>query len=369
MIYLSFIIKKINIILIYLILFLVTDLIFSNFIYTKKFKNNCIINKNNFYYLENNCYFKQKYIKNNPAYDVYTNNLGNRYSKKEYDPNLENIFYFGDSFTYGLGLKYEKTYVGIIEKEKNNFNHHNFALQGYSPSVYLYQLNKMINENIFPSKIFLALDFTDIFEEVDRWDYKINYIHPILKNSTQFNNENINKDNDFKYNNFKGSIFIAQTINNFFRSIKLYYKQKTKKNPIIPGQTDLASFLYLGLDELNEAAKKSFKEMSLANRSEKIAETVLKISKLSKEIGSDFYIIIYPWPDTLQYGQKSFNWVNYSNNMCSKVNCKKLINTFNEFDKIKNSNKEWLKKLFILEDLHFNEFGNSVIAKEVLKEF
>ena len=68
----------------------------------------------------------------------------------------------------------------------------------------------------------------------------------------------------------------------------------------------------LELDELNEAAKKSFKEMSLANRAEKITETVLKISNLSKEIGSDFYILIYPWPDTLQYGQKSFNWVNYS---------------------------------------------------------
>ena len=109
--------------------------------------------------------------------------------------------------------------------------------------------------------------------------------------------------------------------------------------------------------------------MSLANRSEKIAETVLKISKLSKEIGSDFYILIYPWPDTLQYGQNSFNWVDYSNDMCLKVNCKKLINTFDEFNKIKDSNNEWLQDLFILEDLHFNEFGNSVIAKEILKEF
>ena len=34
--------------------------------------------------------------------------------------------------------------------------------------------------------------------------------------------------------------------------------------------------------ELNDAAKKSFKEMSLANRAEKITETVLKISNLSK---------------------------------------------------------------------------------------
>ena len=226
MIYFSSIKRKLNVLLIYFFLFLFVDLIFSNFIYKQNFRNNCILNNNNFYYLDKNCYFKQKYIRNIPAYDVYTNNLGNRYSKKEFDPNLKNIFYFGDSFTYGLGLKYEKTFVGLIEKEKKNLNHLNFALQGYSPSVYLYQLNKMINKDILPSKIFLALDFTDIFEEIDVWDYKVNYNNPILKNSKSFIDEDIKKNNDFKYNNFKGSIFIAQTINNFFRNIKLYYKKK-----------------------------------------------------------------------------------------------------------------------------------------------
>ena len=55
--------------------------------------------------------------------------------------------------------------------------------------------------------------------------------------------------------------------------------------------------------------------------------------------------------------------------MCLKVKFKKLINTFEEFYKIKDSNNEWLHDLFILEDLHFNEFGNSIIAKEILKEF
>ena len=81
----------------------------------------------------------------------------------------ENIFYFGDSYTYGLGLDYKKIYVGILEKKLEKYNHLNFGLQGYSPKVYKYQLNKMINDNIFPKKIILALDFTDILENDDRW--------------------------------------------------------------------------------------------------------------------------------------------------------------------------------------------------------
>ena len=369
MFYLSIFKKKIKIILIYISFFLIADIIFSNFIYKNNFKNNCVVNKEKFYYLEKNCNFKQKYIRNSPAYNVFTNNFGNRYSKKKYDKNKKNIFYFGDSFTYGLGLKYEKTYVGLVEKEKINLNHFNFGLQGYSPSVYLYQLNKMLSQDIIPSKIFLGLDFTDIFDEIDRWDYEINNKNPILKTIDNAIVENNNKKDDFKYKNFKGTIFASKVINNFFRNLKLYYKKKTKKFATLPGYTEMGSFLYLDQNELNEGIKKAFNSMSLVDRAEKLKNTVIKISELAEKAGSDFYILIYPWPDTLQYGQKSFNWVNYSTDICSKANCKKLINTCDSFNEIKNSNKDWLQTLFIFDDLHFNEFGNSIIAKEILKEF
>ena len=67
--------------------------------------------------------------------------VGNKSPLKTKDN--ENIFIFGDSFTYGVGLEYEKTFVGMIEKKIKNQNIFNFGVGSYSPSVYLYKLKKI----------------------------------------------------------------------------------------------------------------------------------------------------------------------------------------------------------------------------------
>ena len=53
-------------------------------------------------------------------------------------------------------------------------------------------------------------------------------------------------------------------------------------------------------------------------------------SKLTvEEAGKFSEAIIFPWAETLQYGQNSFNWENYVKQTCDDINCIKLINLFN----------------------------------------
>ena len=40
------------------------------------------------------------------------------------------------------------------------------------------------------------------------------------------------------------------------------------------------------------------------------------MQKIAKNFSSEFYIVVYPWAETLQYGQKEFNWSNYAKNLC-----------------------------------------------------
>ena len=112
--------------------------------------------------------------------------------------------------------------------------------------------------------------------------------------------------------------------------------------------------------------KKKLKTKNLKDRSKKLEETLKEISKLSTTINADFYIIIYPWPDTLVYGQNNFNWENFAAKFC-KNNCTKLVNTFPTFLKFKKNDKFWKKKLFINQDLHHTELGHSLITNEILK--
>jgi hypothetical protein len=361
--------EKIKFFFIYLFLFLISDVIYSNFFFNNNYKSNCLFTFNNLNFLEKNCHFKQKYIRRVSPYNVYTDDLGLRFSGKKFQEDKENIFYFGDSFVYGLGLDYSKTLVGINEKKINKFNHLNFSLQGYSPTVYLYQLKEMIEKKIYPKKIFLSLDLTDVLEEARR---QVNQsavassVNTVFTATSTHQYKNELSGNTFKKKNFKASVFIAQSVNNFFRNIKLFLLKKITKPVLEPGKTFVGSFLYSPVETYSP---KTFEDRNFDEVIDNMKITLSQISALSKKVGAEFYILIYPYPDTMKFGQASFDWEKFAQDSCFESNCKKLINAFPFFNEVKNTNKDWLEKLFIDGDLHHSELGHTIISNLIIKEF
>lgn len=346
----------------YLILFLLIDIFFSNFIYKSDLKFSCVSesNKNGFYNLKKNCKAKEKYIRNVKSYKVLTEENGLRYSGKKFDEKKKNVLLFGDSFTYGLGLDYEKIYAGILENSINNYNFLNFGVIGYSPSVYYYQLKKFVESGQKFSKIILTVDITDFHEEASGWEYNDAWSHPrrIIKKTKI----EIEENDNFKERNFKGSRFIASLINNFFRNIKYNFRMSKSKKNLKPEETSIGNFLY------KETDPKLWAPIGFENSKKKIEDLVKLISEISNNNQADFYILIYPWPDTLEFGQKNFNLENYASNLCLKVNCKSLINTFLDFKKYKYENEDWLNSLYINGDLHLSKIGHQLIADQILKK-
>ena len=130
------------------------------------------------------------------------------------------------------------------------------------------------------------------------------------------------------------------------------------------GHVPWGSFLYMNIEDTDQYLWKPFGfDESIA----KITKNMEEISKMANSINADFYIIIYPWPDTLEYGQKKFNWEKFASNLCEKVSCTKLINLFPDFRYIKESSNDWVDKLYIKQDLHLREFGHKIVAEKILK--
>ena len=104
----------------FILLFFVSDLVFSNFIYKKNVSHRCnkILDNGKFYALQENCNAKMRVISSIKSFKVHIDKYGNRFSGK-YRNNLEKSIYFiGDSQTFGLGSDWENTFVGIIESKK-----------------------------------------------------------------------------------------------------------------------------------------------------------------------------------------------------------------------------------------------------------
>ena len=44
----------------------------------------------------------------------------------------------------------------------------------------------------------------------------------------------------------------------------------------------------------------------------KIEKNIIEIGEIADQLNSEYYIIIMPWPDTLNFGQTEFNWEKYT---------------------------------------------------------
>ena len=359
-------IKLLKFTFIYLFFFLIGDIVFSNFFIKTKIENNCYEQLGDFYRLKKNCYAKEKWIKKSKSYKVYTDENGYRYNgdKKAHLTKDKTAAFFGGSFTYGMGASFEDSFVGLIEKVQKDFNIVNLGVAGYSPTVYNYQLEKLIQKRIIPNKIFLVLDIVDVNNEATNWEITDNASRPVNIEYIPNVKNDEKKFKNFKRKNFKITRMISTSINNFLRSLRFHISklnQEYKK----PELSQYGSFLSKDLKELD---KTFWNPYGFDQAILKIKKGVQNIGEIARNINADFYIIIYPWPDSLEYGQGKFNWEEFAHQLCNDNSCTKLINFFPEFNDLKLSSKNWVNKLYLEDDVHLTVFGHDLIAQKILKE-
>lgn len=353
------------------IIFLLLDIIFSNTIIKNVIKKDCLefieylLNGKKYYTydLEKNCkaFETKRTVK---TYKVFTDENGYRISGKKREKKKDNsVIFLGDSFTYGLGLNYEKTIVGFLENKNINYQLINLAVPGYSPLILKFKLRKILESGIKPKKIFYLMDLTDVHDESNRWIEIDEFKYPvILDNKIQ---KEIKKIFTFG-NNFKMTRLLIYNLNALFRNARKSFNQanfeKLDKNI---GKTQWGNFTHTPYEKLDKNfwINNDFK-IGIKN----IKKNVKSISEMAREINSEFYIVIYPWAETLEYGEKYFSWQKFSTRLCQFSGCTKVVNAFPEFKKIKKNYTFWKKEIYILDDLHLNENGNQMLAEIIYKE-
>ena len=323
---------------------------------------NCYNYEKFYYELKKNCKGKYRFKKSFPIVETITDEMGLRVGKKSpsKNKNKKNIFLFGDSFTYGVGIEFEKTYAGLIEGKYKDYNVYNFGVGSYSPSVYLSKLKKILDKKIFPEKILLFLDLTDIIDEVTRWtfDEKTGEV----KLTSDYIYVNSQKKEKFSKRNFKTLNNVSSYINfrlRHYREIAdIKFRDQRKIKTSIQG-----SFTY---KDINALDRRFWKKDTFTLGKQNLKKRLMQIAEISKNNNIDFYLVIYPWAETLELGQKEFSWSNYAENICANNRCK-LINAIPSFEEYKANNKNWSTDLYFLNDEHFNEKGAELLYKTVVQ--
>ena len=361
----------------FLAFYLVGDILFSNFFYKYKVGYKCYKHSknNSFYELDKNCFAKMRLIGSIDSYNVYTNAHGDRYSgEKKLKEINQNVFFFGDSQTFGVGSDWKDTFVGIVENKQNNYKVHNFGVPSYSPTVYNYKLKSVIEKrNIKPKKIFIVLDLTDVGDESEKWRKEEDEQTPYTA-SKFVRSEKVSKLKKFKRDNLKGSRLIANYLRETSRKIRRRLKDENEiKNEYKPvNGNPSGGFVYTNFDKLT-GCKTDLKKTHFWTCGgvevglKKIEKNLIEIGKISKNLNSDFYIIIFPWPDTLNFGQTVFNWEKYVESLCKISSCSSVINLFPDFEEIKTKREDWLTYLYLTNDIHLTPQGNKIVGNKILE--
>mgnify|MGYP006131151981 FL=1 len=349
--------KLIEYLVIFLISFLSIDVVLSNTSLNLK-KKSCNIIERFYLELKKNCSGKEKFKSGFPIVNIYTDDQGLRIAKDHKRANKNKIFIFGASMTFGTGLEYENSIIGVLENQYPNYEFYNFSTGSYSPTAYLYQLKKQLEKNQTPQKVILFLSLADIFNEGVVWSGYDKNGKPLLASDFAYRKNNENEK--FIHKNFIVSRSIAHSLNKKMRIVRSRTQMEEENDYKIKSSIQ-GGYTYRSIDEL----KPFYTDEIFSEGKKKLKLRIAEISNILKNNNVEFYLVIFPFAENIEYGQEIFNWEKYSQNLCSTINSCNFVNTFHTFKKFKKDNINWYSKLFFIGDEHYTQEGHKLFAKDV----
>ena len=347
-----------------LLLFIFFDLLLGNFIY-KKFIRVNFVDQDTSFAKKNEIYdhgFLESYKTNNAGwgnkrYTFCTDKNSFRSNCKNLLDNSKNfdIAFIGDSFTEGVGLNYEKSFVGIISNKLNEFKIANLSASSYSPAIYFSKINYFLEKGYYFDEVIVFIDLSDIQD--DAVCYKIE--DKIVKRRS--NEKDCFQQNQSYFNKLKKRFKLTKE---FFYLIKnkLIEIKIINYNPpgeILNNPRSNWTFNYNKIEFNNLPLDKA---LGISIKNMQMLSNLLKSKKI------DLSVAVYPWPSTLKYDTENNKQLQTWKNFCIS-NCKNFFNLMKPFFNLKDKNSfSWIyNHAYIKNDIHLNEVGNEIIADNFLK--
>ncbi len=363
--------KKV-IILFIILLFICLDFVLTNFMNYFDFSLTCK-NRNLKLIAESNSVYHHGFKKNEigrgyGCEKIITNSLGfkDKITKNINNINTNNrILFIGDSFTEGVGLNYEDTFVGIFDDFLNNANVEvlNAGRSSYSPIIH-WRKTKYLLENEFRfNHLYIFLDISDPFDEF--YNYELDKDENVIKrksNNYVQDSKTINPKMSVKKikilikNNFTLLYFISDYIYS-------YYKKSINES----GEW----FIWTRSEYERWTIEKHLFE-KYAEQGVNIMKLYMdKIVLLSKKYNFKITIAVYPRPTQIWNEDLNSIHVDIWNKWADKNNIKflNLFPIFIEKDQNLKQRYKTLKKYYLKGDPHFNKLGNKMIANEIIKNY
>lgn len=284
---------------------------------------------------------------------LYTNSLGFKDRRIRQVPLVSSNYRFlfiGDSFTEGVGFEYEKTFVGLVDAALANdhIEVFNAAVSSYSPAIYFKKIEYLLETvGVNFDHVIVFLDISDIEDEEKRYEIRDGRVVGLISQPSRI------KDFVYEYTGLIKNIWILvvkiQTT--------LVKDSETLRSP------EEQRYGINRRRSLWTINNKVFQEYGSSGL-EKARHHMDLLYQLLQQHNIEMTIAVYPWPDQIVHADLHSRQVTFWEKWAKKHSVV-FFNFFPSFISPETDPKEVIKNNFIEGDVHWNETGHEVVAREL----
>jgi len=285
---------------------------------------------------------------------ILSNSLGFRDASTRDVPlvaDRKRVVFIGDSFTEGIGLPYEETFVGRFARAFPELDVLNAAVSSYSPSIYYEKLKHFLDLGLRFDEAVVYIDISDIRDEARFYFYDE---HDVLQGPGR---------GEKKKAWWQKAFYAADSLN----ELRLSWE-----HPPFIGTFDIdwervneifAAWTY-------DAAKVSddYGSIGVEGGIQKAKRQMDRLYEVLSSHDVALSVGVYPWPQQLLYDSENSRQVKIWRDWCFGK-CKKFFDHFPAFFRYKEQNPDFVRNLFIGQDVHYNARGHQVLAQDLIEKY
>ncbi len=297
---------------------------------------------------------------------MITNSLGFRdHTPRQIanQPGKRRLLILGDSFTEGVGVRYQKTFAGLLEQAlaPEGIEVLNAAAVSYSPKLYYLKARHMIEvEQLKFDQLAVFIDISDIQNEISYEAFEPAEFSSM--NRFRFALKQFGQRRSFVYHT------ISKLMQPAISSAHAPTKQNADLFPCLVGMdpTTMADPLFQETASLWTIKPEVFGKYGKRGLDLAI-ENMDKLAALCKKAGIKLTVAVYPWPQQIQHrlleNLQVTAWRDYS-----KRHGAQFVDLFPKFID-QRSHTSIRAKYFLDGDVHWNEAGHQLVADSVAPLF
>jgi hypothetical protein len=288
-------------------------------------------------------------------HSVFTNSLGFRDRAVVELPLTSDryrVLFLGDSFTYGVGLPYEKTFACLVEQglADKRVEILNGAVVSYSPAIYWKKTEALLaRAGLRFDHLVLFLDISDVHDEAVSYDIVEDRV-VWIGGSTPALREFL-----FEYTTILRNLWeIAASI--YRRAARDPDVQRTEED------RSLAANEYRSLWTVDARALEDYGTVGLR----KARRHMDRLHDLLQDYRIGMTLVVYPWPTQILRKDLQSLQVTYWREWAAERSVG-FLDLFPAFLQAGRDPKEVIRRYFLPGDLHWNEQGHRLVAETFLR--